>query len=99
MPTPPAESIGGRLVSRLKENVKDKRKCLDFMMASVIFIVSVLELISWIFSQGEQAVITDPGNYYLIYWYPRLSTLTTWVFSFSFCLRYSDIKHVFTQSS
>lgn len=87
MPTPPAESIGGRLVSRLKENVKDKRKCLDFMMASVIFIVSVLELISWRFSQGDQAVITNPGNNYLVYWFPLMSSLTVWVFSLFFLLK------------
>ena len=87
MPTPPAESIGGRLVSRLKENVKDKRKCLDFMMASVIFIASVLELISWRLSQGDQAVITNPGNNYLVYWFPLMSSSTVWVFSFFFLLK------------
>lgn len=87
MPTPPKESIGGRLVSQLKETVNDKRKCLDFMMASVIFIASVLELISWRLSQGEQAVITDLGNHYLVFWYPLMSSLTVWVFSFFFLLK------------
>ena len=87
MPTPPAESIGGRLVSQLKETIKDKRKCLDFMMASVIFIAAVLELISWRLSQGEQAVIANPGNNYLVYWFPLMSSLTVWVFSLFFLLK------------
>lgn len=87
MPTPPAESIGGRLVSQLKETIKDKRKCLDFMMASVIFIVTVIELWSLKLSEGKAAIITDPGNNYILYWFPLTSALTIWFFAGFFYMK------------
>lgn len=95
MPKPPTESIGGRLVSQLKNNLKDNRKCFDFLMASAIFLAVVIELISWFYSFGKQATITDKGNNYLVFWYPFFSSLTIWIFSGFFYLKVLRYKSCF----
>lgn len=64
-----------------KINRLDLRKCLDFMMASTIFLLAILELISWRLSFGEMATITDQGNGYLVKWYPLLSTIGYFIVS------------------
>lgn len=64
-----------------------KARQLDLYMASVIFIVSILELLSWHFSKGKAAVITDYGNNYLVWYYPLLSTCIIWFFSLFFFLK------------
>lgn len=98
MPTPPAESIGGKIVSQLKDTFKNNKKCFDFFMGSAIFIVSIIEFISWRLSQGEQAVILSPGNNYLVFWYPFLSSLTIWVFSLFFLFKILRYKAcIYTQ--
>lgn len=64
-----------------------KARQLDFYMAAVIFVVSVLELISWKLQEGKEAVITDVGNNYLVYYYPLLNTLIIWFFALFFFLK------------
>lgn len=67
-----------------KRLFKSKIHELDFLLASIIFLVSILELVSWRMQEGQPATITNPGNNYLIYWYPRISTATIWLFSLFF---------------
>jgi hypothetical protein len=66
---------------------------LDFMMALIIFIVSIIEFISWRLSFGAAATITDVGNNYLIFWYPFLSSLVIWFFSVFFLLKIIRYEH------
>ena len=70
-----------------KSLIEDKRKCLDFMMASVIFVLTIIEFISWRLSQGEMATITNQGNGYLIKWYPLLCTIGYWIVALFFLLK------------
>lgn len=84
---PPDESIGRRLVSRLTENLKDGHKKLDFMMSFVIFLASIVELLSWRMQTKATAVVLDAGDGYLLFWYPFLSTLTIWIFSWFFLVK------------
>ena len=81
MPKPPKESIGKRIVSNAQNTIENPRKCIDFFMAATIFVVAVLELISWQLAKGQTATITDVGNNYLVYYYPLLNTVIIWVFS------------------
>lgn len=75
-----------KLITKLKESIRDKRKCLDFMMAAVIFAAAILELISW-----RVSIVTDFGtkstNTYLNYWYPFLNSFVVWIFSVFFILK------------
>ena len=98
MPKPPTESIGQRIVANTRNTIKNTSKCLDFFMASTIFLAAVLELLSWHFAKGKTAVITDVGNNYLIYYYPLLNTIIIWVFSLFFYLKYSVINPAFIPS-
>ena len=71
----------------MKINLFDNKKCLDFLMASVIFIVTILEFISWRLSIGEPATITNSGNEYLTFYYPLMSSITNFVFSLFFLIK------------
>lgn len=84
---PPRESIGKRLEKAIKLNFTDNKRCLDFMMASVIFIVTILEFISWRLSLGEQAVITDRGNEYLVFYSPLMSSIIQLIFALFFLIK------------
>lgn len=98
MPKPPKESIGQRIVANTHNTIKNPSKCLDFFMASTIFLAAVLELLSWHFAKGKTAVITDVGNNYLIYYYPLLNTVIIWVFSLFFLLKILRYKScIYTQ--
>lgn len=85
--SPPRESIGHRLLKYVKLNFTDNKRCLDFMMASVIFIVTILEFISWRLSVGEQAVIADHGNEYMTFYYPLMASITQLVFALFFLIK------------
>lgn len=85
--TPPRESIGNKLSNAIKLNFTDNKRCLDFMMASVIFIVTILEFISWRLSIGEPATITNHGNEYLTFYYPLMTSITQLVFSVFFLMK------------
>ena len=66
---------------------------LDVMMAMVIFIVTIIEFISWRLSFGKAATITDLGNNYLVFWYPLMSSLVIWFFSVFFLLKIIRYTH------
>lgn len=92
MPKPPKESLDNKSLSKrmafsFVENIKSDRKCLDFLMASVIFIVAAIELLSWNLQTENVATITDYGDNYLVYYYPLLSSLTLTVFGLFFVLK------------
>lgn len=53
-------------------------------MAYVIFIVTILEFISWRLSLGETATITNVGNNYLVYYQPLISSIIQLVFALFF---------------
>lgn len=98
MPKPPKESIGQRIVANTRNTIKNPSKCLDFFMASTIFLAAMLELLSWNYAKGKTAVITDVGNNYLIYYYPLLNTIIIWVFSLFFLLKILRYKScIYTQ--
>lgn len=86
MPKPPKESTGkfSNQLKKIKKNFLNKSKCFDFMMASIIFFASIVEVISWKLQEGEQATITNVGNNYLVYYYPLTSTLVIWGFALFF---------------
>jgi len=85
--SPPKESICKKLINAIRINFEDNKRCLDFMMASVIFIVTILEFISWRLSIGEPATITDRGNGYLVFYYPLMTSITQLVFSLFFLVK------------
>lgn len=89
MPKPPKETTGriSNQISNFKKMLFNKSKCFDFLMASIIFIVSIIEVASWKLQEGAEATITDVGNNYLIYYYPLTSTLVIWFFSLFFVLK------------
>lgn len=84
---PPKESIRKMLIKYIKLNFTDNKRCLDFMMASVIFIVTILEFISWRLSIGEPATITNHGNGYLTFYYPLITSIIQLVFSLFFLIK------------
>lgn len=65
---------------------------LDFSIAAIIFMVAILELISWHFSAGKPATIIDVGNNYLIYFQPLFSTCVIWLFSLYFLFKIFRFK-------
>lgn len=79
--------INKKLSKVIKLNFTDNNRCLDFMMASVIFIVTILEFISWRLSIGEPATITDRGNGYLVFYYPLITSIIQFVFSSFFLIK------------
>lgn len=84
---PQKKSLAYRLLKYVKLNFTDNKMCLDFMMASVIFIVTILEFISWRLSIGEPATITDRGNEYLVFYSPLMSSIIQLIFSLFFLIK------------
>lgn len=72
---------------------KSLKSGIDWAMALIIFLVSIIELISWRLSFGQAANITDIGNGYLIWYYPLLSSLTIWLFSVFMLLKIIIFSH------
>jgi len=60
---------------------------MDFLTASIIFFAALVELISWKLQGVKQAIIIDPGDNYLVWYYPLLSTITIWLFSLYFIIK------------
>ena len=71
-------------MNKFRELLSDKVKRLNFLMSTVIFLVTLLEVVSWRLQEGKAATITDVGNNYLVYYYPLITTITIWLFSFFF---------------
>ena len=64
------------------------KKLLDYSMSLVIFLVSVLEIISWFKPDvNNQAKIIDYGDKYLTFWYPLFTTLELFVFGLFFLFK------------
>ena len=88
MPTPPKESIGGRLATKLTENIKDKRKCFDLMMAAVIFVLTIIELRSfYVWTNSHDLIPEKYWNYYALNDYPFYNTVSFFVVSIFFLLK------------
>lgn len=83
----PAKSSSFSVFQYIKLNFTDNKRCLDFMMASVIFIITILEFISWRLSIGEPATITNHGNEYLTFYYPLMTSITQLVFALFFLIK------------
>lgn len=77
---------------KTKRLYRNKVHELDFLTASIIFIQTVLYLVSWQLEKGKAAVICDPGNGYLINFYPRLCTWSFWFFALYFFLKIFRFK-------
>lgn len=75
------------MLKKIILNFTDNKRCLDFLMASVIFIVTILEFISWRLSIGDTATITDHGNGYLTFYYPFITSIIQFVFSLFFLIK------------
>lgn len=56
----------------MENNIK---KSIDFIIAMLVFVLAILELISWWLSLGEAADIRDVGNNYLVKNYPLINTI------------------------
>lgn len=100
MPIPPGQTIKpeGKLVSEdtVTTEFTKKNNIFDILMASIIFIATAIELISWyIAKQTDEYVIVGNSNNYLLFWYPLLSTITLWFFAGFFLMkvfRYKSCK-------
>lgn len=91
--------IFNRLLKYVKLNFTYNKRCLDFMMASVIFIVTILEFISWRLSLGETATITNVGNNYLVYYQPLISSIIQLVFASFFLMKIIKFRScIYTES-
>lgn len=66
---------------------------IEWCIASVIFILTIIELISWRLSLGAPAIICDPGNGYLLQWYPLLNTIGFFTISILFVLKLFLFSH------
>lgn len=76
MPKPPREALGRfakKVVTEIKSN---SRNFLEFWIASSVFILAIIELVSWFFQTDNTAVIADVGDEYLVYWYPLLCSIS-----------------------
>lgn len=60
---------------------------MDAMTAGTIFLLIVLEYLSWILQEGEPATITDVGNNYLVWIYPLLNTIGYFIVSIHFLIK------------
>jgi hypothetical protein len=94
MPKPPVETIDpkGRTLGKVSQdnnsNRDNKRFLLDFIMALVIFINTIIELISWRLQNiSRPAKILDYGDGYLVYTYPLLTQITIFVFALFFLVK------------
>lgn len=56
------------------------KKTIEFIMASIIFIVAIIEPISWVMTN-------IPVDNYLEFWFPVLSTFSLWCFGVYFLLK------------
>ena len=81
MPKPPREALS-RSLNRLGSaqsvvnKYRDTKKFLDLWIASTIFILTLVELISWNLQTDNTATITDVGDGYLVYWYPLMCSVS-----------------------
>lgn len=88
MPTPPKESIGGRLMANLTQNIKDKKKCFDLMMVTVIFLLAIIELKSlYAWYKSTEIIPEIYWNYYALNEYPFYNTLGFFAVSLFFLLK------------
>lgn len=87
MPRIPNEVLQKARTS-FQETIKNDKKCLDFMMASVIFLVTIIELVSFFFPEDSNpAIFKSYGDKYLIFWYPLFVQLSLLLFSIFFVLK------------
>ena len=84
---PPRETLGRKILSKLKETISNNKKIFDFLMAITIFNATAIEILSWTKNTDNVAIITDYGDYNLVYWYPLLSSIIILNFSFFFVLK------------
>ena len=87
MPAPPKESIGGRLAATLKNKVKDSRKFFDFIMASTIFILVLIEIISLYLQSNASEIPQQYWDSYALKIYPILNTVAFWFVSLFFLVK------------
>ena len=91
MPKPPVETIKSfarSKVMQMKETLKSKPKFLDFLMALVIFLTTLIEYISWrLQNTSTPAKITNICDGYLVYTYPLLMQLTITFFASFFFMK------------
>ncbi len=52
-----------------------KSKTIDFFIASIIFILALIEFVSWNFCNHEYYEGEVKGSEYLLFWYPLFCTL------------------------
>ena len=82
MPTPPKESIGGKMLSsiinktkQIKITWKDSRKCFDLLMALAIFLLTAIELRSFYKWLNDVRIIPAKyWDYYALSSYPYYNT-------------------------
>jgi len=87
MPRIPNEVLQKARIS-FKETISNDKKCLDFMMALVIFLVTLIELVSFFFpDDSNPATFKSYGDKYLIFWYPLFVQLSLLLFSIFFVLK------------
>ena len=91
MPKPPVETIKSfarSTVQQIKETLKSKPKFLDFLMALIIFLTTLIEILSWRLQiTSKPATITNIGDGYLVYTYPLLIQITVTLFATFFLLK------------
>lgn len=95
MPRIPDESFspktGKKVTSQIeiKENKsKNPKKILDYAMALVIFLASFIEIFSFFKpDSNNNAIITNYGDYYLVFWFPLFASLELFVFSLFFIFK------------
>ena len=87
MPAPPKESIGGRIAAFMTTKTKDSRKFFDFIMASTIFVLVIIELISLYLQSSAKEIPREYWNYYALKIYPLLNTVAFWFVSLFFLVK------------
>jgi len=67
--------------------MKSKIKTVDFLMASVIFVVTLIEFISWRICVNENYLGEVKGSDYLLSIYPMANTLVIFIFASYFIFK------------
>ena len=95
MPVPPNESMNPKTaftkamvpIRNVVANIKDKKKCFDLMMATIVFCLTAIELISLHYQTHSATIPQQYWDYYALNQYPLLATISTWLVALFFLLK------------